>query len=264
MRRMAVTLLLAGLAGTMAWGDDCATCKPGKVCATHEAEDEVAIKEGQAKLKDKDNEERRAGLDRMAAAASKHLNARSKKITAEFVRVLSDADASVKNYAADKLVTVGDEATAVQALTADLAKLEKALPKEKPAKEADLPKWESSIDALGGVYRALGKLAAQAGTAATVDRGLRSANPWVASVAAESCKHFKNNKVILKALVDMLAKYFSQNVTDGNSAAWRAISLALPVTSGHTEIPVQKDGADAARWNAEWQKWWRATEKSLK
>lgn len=263
MRTLAAAFLAAFLAAGAAAADECAACKPGKICPTHESGDDAAAKEAGPLLKDRDLEKRRSGIDRLAEAAAKHLNARSKKLTNELVKMLQDPEATVKSYAAERLGDCGDEAMAAQVLAAEVGKLEKALAMDKPSKEAELRKWEEQLRVIGSFYAGLGKLPTQAGAAAAFDRGIRSANPWVGKTAAESCRGFKKNKLVVKALVDMLAAYFAKVVTDGNSAAWMAISMALPEVTGCNDIPSQRD-TDAARWNAAWQKWWRENEKTMK
>ncbi len=262
MKTLAVIALVL-CAALAAQAEDCAACKPGKICPAHEGADDAAIKEAAALLKDKDLEKRRSGIDRIAEAAGKHLNARSKKITNELLKMISDPEPTVKGYAAERLAECGDEAMAAQTLAAEVAKQEKPIAMEKPSKDAEVHKWEEQLRVLTSFYAGLGRLTTQAGAAAAMEKGIKSANPWVCKAAAENCKGFKKSKVVAKALVDALASYFSKNVTEGNSAAWMAVSMALPEVTGCNDIPSQRD-TDAARWNAAWQKWWRENEKSLK
>lgn len=262
MRTCAVTILVLILAAA-AGAEDCAACKPAKVCPAHEGADDAALKEAAPLLKDKDLEKRRSGIDRIAEAAGKHLNARSKKITNDLLRMISDPEPTVKGYAAERLAECGDEAMAAQTLAAEIAKMEKPIAMEKPSKDADVHKWEEQLRVLTSFYAGLGRLVTQPVAAAGFEKGIKSSNPWVCKAAAENCKGFKKSKVVGKALVDALASYFSKVVTDGNSAAWMAISMALPEVTGCNDIPSQRD-TDASRWNAAWQKWWRENEKSMK
>jgi hypothetical protein len=269
MKLLTPMLFAVIVAAGAARAEDCTACKPGKVGQAHEGADDAAVKDASALLKDRDIEKRRDGLDRLATAAAKHLNARSKKITGEFVRMLQDPEATVRGYAAERLGACGEEGTAASALAGEAAKLEKNFgmdkpDSDKPGKEADLRKWEEQLRTLSCYYSGLGKLTTQAGAAAAIAKAIKSANPWVCKTAAENCKGFKKSKVIAQALVEALASYFSKNVTDGNSAAWTAVSLALPEVTQCNDIERQKDGTDAARWNAQWQKWWRDNDKTMK
>ncbi|MEK7466378.1 MAG: hypothetical protein AAB074_03095 [Planctomycetota bacterium] len=267
MKPLLTAIFTAILAAPAAFAEDCTSCKPGKICPPHDGADEAAIKDATPLLRDKDMEKRREGLDRLAIAAAKHLNARSKKITNEFMRMLADPEATVKGYAAERLGACGEEATAAGTLAAEVAKMEKALAMDKPnaeKKEAELKKWEEQLRTLSNFFVGLAKLTTQPAAAAAFEKGIKSANPWVCKTAAENCKGFKKNKAVAGALITALASYFSKNVTEGNSAAWTAVSMALPEVSQCNDIPTQKDGTDAARWNSQWQKWWRDNEKSLK
>ncbi|MCE9584256.1 MAG: hypothetical protein K8T20_17355 [Planctomycetes bacterium] len=264
MRAMLVPVMIVLSMACGALAEDCGACKPGKVCPTHEGLDDAAIKEATALARDKDFQKRREAVDKLSAAAAKHLNARSKKITNELVKLLSDQEALVKGYAAEALGAGGDEPTAAQALAAEAGKFDKVLGTEKPSKDDELKKWEEATRLASSIFTGLGKLTTQPGAAAAIERGIRSSSPWVGKLAAENSKGFKKSKLVGRALVDMLANYFAKNATDATSAAWTAISMALPEVTGCNDIATQKDGSDAPRWNAEWQKWWRANEKGMK
>jgi len=184
----------------------------------------------------------------------------------EIARMLADPESSVKGYAAEKLGEVGEEAIAVQSLSREAQNFEKALALEKPEKpdeKSELAKWEEQERVLNSLYAGLAKTKS-ALAVAPLEKALRHSNPWVVRLAAENCHGFAGNRAIMKALVDGLAKYYAAVVTKGNSAAWTAISMAMPLVSGCNDIPTQKDGGDAGRWNSDWQKWWRANEKKLK
>ncbi|KAF0243857.1 MAG: hypothetical protein FD180_3025 [Planctomycetota bacterium] len=253
------------LAASTALAEDCASCKPGKVCPPHDGADDAAIKDATPLLRDKAIEKRREGLDRIAMAAAKHLNARSKKVTNEFIRMLADPEPTVRGYAAERLGEGGEEATAAATLAADIAKQEKALANDTPSKEAEAKKFEEQLRTLSSFYLGLGKLTTQPAAAAAFAKGIKSPNPWVSKTAAENCKGFKKSRVVAQALCEALASYFAKNVTPGNSAAWMAISMALPEVTQCNDIQRQgQDAGEAARWNSQWQKWWRDNEKSLK
>jgi len=264
MKAMIVPMMIAACMACGAIAEDCGACKPGKICPTHEGLDDTAIKDAGALARDKDLQKRREAVDRLSAAAAKHLNARSKKITNELVKLLSDPEALVKGYAAEALGRAGDELTAAQALSAESGKFDKVLGTEKPSKDDDLKKWEEQTRFASSVFTGLGKLTTQPAAAAAIERGIRSSSPWLGKLAAENSKGFKKSKIVGRALVDMLASYFMKPATEATSAAWTAISMALPEVTGCNDIATQKDGADATRWNAEWQKWWRANEKGMK
>jgi hypothetical protein len=261
---IATAVGLALLLAAAACAEDCAACTAKKICPAHEGADAAAVKAAEPLLRDKDMFKRREGIDALVEAGLKHANARSQKITLLLVKMLADPEGTVKSYAAEKLGEVGEEGASVPALSKEVTAIEKATPVDKPKKEEDQKKWEEQMRQVGSFYTGLGKFTTSPAAAAAFDRGIRSTSPWVCKAAAENCKGFRKNKVVIKALVDMLAKYFSNVVTEGNSAAWLAISMALPEATQCNDIPNQKDGTDAARWNSDWQKWWRANEKTLK
>lgn len=263
-RIMAAAFLAAGLWCGAARAEDCPACKPGKLCPAHDAADDAAVKEAAAGLKNKDADKRCDAIDVISNAAAKHLNARSRKLTNEILRMMqSDPEPVVKGHAALRLGQVGDEPTAAAALAAEAEKQSKTIPTEKPGKEADAQKFEENLRLVGYIFQGLGSIVTQPAAAAGIAKGITASSPWVSKVAAENCKGFKKSKVVMKALVDALANYYTKVATDATSAAWVAISLALPEVSGCNDIPGQKD-TDAGRWNAAWQKWWRENEKTLK
>lgn len=264
MKKLLAAVAIAVTLASSALADDCAACKPGKTCPTHEGLDDAAIKEATPLLRDKDTSKRCEGISKLVAAATKHLNARSKKITNELVRLLADSDPEVKCPVAEALGAIGDEAIAAQQLSAEAGKFDKVLGTEKPKRDDEIKKWDEQTRIASSIFKGLGKLTAQAGAAAAMDRGIRSSSPWIGKLAAENCGGFKKNKVVVKALIEMLANYFSKPSTESTSGAWTAISVALPEATGCNDIATQKDGPDAARWNAEWQKWWRTNEKLMK
>lgn len=261
--RIVLAALFAAALGAPARAEDCKDCQPKKECKPHEEADEAAIKEAQAKFKERDLMVRREGLDIVVAAAAKHPNCRSKKITAEIARLLADPEPAVKSYAAEKLGEFGEEAMAVQALDKEAKVAEKKIPVQQPDKEAEVKVFEADLKALDAIYSGLGKTKSPL-AAPSFDRGLHHASSWVIEAAARNCKPLKGNKLVIKGLVEQLAKFYSSSVNKGNSAAWTAISMSLPEVTGCNDIPTQKDGADASRWCSSWQKWWRENEKKLK
>ncbi|MBI2923608.1 MAG: hypothetical protein HYY18_21340 [Planctomycetes bacterium] len=261
--RIVLAAAFAAAFTTAARAEDCKDCQPKKECKPHEEADDAAIKEAQAKFKERDLMVRREGLDIIVTAASKHPNCRSRKLTGELMRLLADPEPSVRTYAADRLGEFGEEAMAVQALDKEAKVAEKKIPVQKPDKEPDLKQFEADLRILDAIYLGLGKTKSPL-AAAVFDRGLHHASSWVIEVAARNCKPLKGNKLIMKGLIEQLAKFYSASVNPGNSAAWTAISMSLPEVTGCNDIPTQKDGGDAGRWCSDWQKWWRENEKKLK
>lgn len=252
------------LAAGAARAEDCPGCNPKKECAAHEEADAKAIKEAQPLLRDRDLFKRREGIEKLAWAAERHSNVRSKKLTAEMARLLSDPEAGVKTVALEKLGEFGEESVSIPAIAREIAAREKDAGNDKPTKEDEIKKWEDTMRILEACFAALGKTPLNPSAAVSLEKGLRHSNSWVVAAAAKSAGSFRKSKLVVKALVDQLAKFFASNVTEGNSAAWTAISVALPLATECNDIPNQKDQFDAGRWNSDWQKWMRANDKTLK
>ena len=258
-------IALFALAASVASAEDCTNCVPAKICLTHEATDDIAIREADIKLKTKDMMGKREAINSLADAQTKHMNVRSKKITMSLARALADADVDVKMLAAEKISTLGDPVVAVQGLSSQTAYYKKLLGNNKPKKPAELPAWESNLKLLTAMYDTLGVVKDPAAAAPFVE-DITSTSPFVAKAAADATGPFKGNKEIIKELWSGLNKWLgpSQQVArpEGSFEAFLAMSSALERLVD--DPPKGLSGKTQPQQMTLWNPWWKAHEAKYK
>lgn len=264
MRRFAwIAGLLAGLPGLLAWAEDCEECgKAKKVCKVHEEADAVAIKAIAPDLAARDAAVRGGGADKLKETASKHLNARSPKLTVEISKLLRDPDVALRVRAAELLIEVGEPAVAVASLDREAKATEKALSGNPPGSDGDSTEWDRNLAWLKSLYEILGKSASPFAVP-TFERAMAHSRPWVVSRAAGACHGYKNNKAIIRALIGGVDKYRSMGtsvMTPTVNEAVQALLGALPIVTGVTVTP--KGGWFPV--HDAWLDWWKDNEKKLK
>ncbi|MEK7465834.1 MAG: hypothetical protein AAB074_00345 [Planctomycetota bacterium] len=245
--------------------EDCANCKDGKVCLSHEAGDDIAIKEADIKFKTKDMMGKREAIHSLEAAQLKHMNVRSKKITMSLAKALADSDVDVKMLAAEKISTLGDPVVAVQGLKSQTAYYKKLIGTTKPKKEKELPAWESNLKLLTAMYDTLGVVKDPAAAGPFVE-DLTDTSPFVAKAAADATGPFKGNKEIIRELWAGLNKWLgpSQQVArpEGSFEAFIAMSQALEKLVD--DPPKGLSGKTQPQQMSLWNPWWRANEAKYK
>ncbi len=263
--RLAATIALLALASIPALAEDCANCADGKVCLTHEATDDLAIKEADIKLKTKDMIGKREAINGLADAQTKHMNVRSKKITMALAKALGDPDVDVKILAAEKISTLGDPVVAVQGLTSQTAYYKKLVGNSKPKKPTELPAWEANLKMLTAMYDYLGAVKDPAAAAPFVE-DITNASPFIAKAAADATGPFKGNKEIIKEVWAGLNKWLGPSQQparpEGSFEAFIAMSNALEKLVD--DPPKGLSGKTQPQQMAIWNPWWKANEAKFK
>jgi 2C-methyl-D-erythritol 2,4-cyclodiphosphate synthase len=258
-RIFAVALLIA----SRLFAGDCTDCAPTKICPAHTTEDDAAIAAAASQLKDADPQKRIAGVDALAAAAEKHLNARSKKITAELARMLADPWGGVKERAGEKLGLVGEPVASAQALTAEIGRQEKVAGGNRPKKPEEEKKWEAALSLTKTMYAALAETKAPSAVA-TFDKAFGGSSPLIARHAADSCLKLKGQKGLLQALMDGMHKWVGTSQAEGVTDAFFSMAGAMEAVVDDEKKPKRANGKVAPVLMGEWDKWWKENEKKVK
>lgn len=263
--RPATFLALVALLALRASAEDCANCADGKVCLSHEAIDDMAIREADIKLKTKDMIGKREAIHGLADAQMKHMNVRSKKVTMALAKALGDPDVDVKILAAEKISTLGDPVVAVQGLSSQTAYYKKLVGNSKPKKPAELPAWEANLKMLTAMYDYLGAVKDPAAAAPFVE-DITSASPFIAKAAADATGPFKGNKEIIKEVWAGLNKWLGPSQQparpEGSFEAFIAMSSALEKLVD--DPPKGLSGKTQPQQMAIWNPWWKANEAKFK
>jgi len=263
--RLLTSVAFAFALASASTAEDCANCKDGKVCLSHEAADDIAIREADIRFKTKDMMGKRESINNLADAQLKHMNVRSKKITMSLAKALADPDVDVKMLAAEKISTLGDPAVAVQGLTSQTAYYKKLLGNSKPKKPAELPAWESNLKLLTAMYDTLGVVKDPAAATPFVE-DLTSPSPFVAKAAADATAPFKGNKEIIKELWAGLNKWLGPSQQparpEGSFEAFLAMSMALEKIV--EDPPKGLGGKTQPQQMSLWNPWWKANEAKFK
>lgn len=96
---LAPLLLAAFLIAPSSSPEDCDACRPGKVCATHRAEDKAELKRLGPLLESKDPAQRIGALGTVAALTEGHENAPSKDVAKALAAALEDDQLTVRETA---------------------------------------------------------------------------------------------------------------------------------------------------------------------
>ncbi|MCE9583127.1 MAG: hypothetical protein K8T20_11605 [Planctomycetes bacterium] len=263
--RIALAAAVFSAAAAVVSAEDCAACADGKVCLSHEAGDDIAIKQAEAKLKTKDMMGKREAVNGLAEAQMKHMNVRSKKITMELVKALMDTDVDVKALAADKLATLGDPATAVQGLAQQAAYYKKLLGNSKPKKANELPAWEANLKLLGSIYESLAAVK-DPSAATTFEADLGDNSPFIARAAAEATAPLKGAKGVVKALYEGMKKWLGPSQQparpEGTVEAFFGMSQAMAKVVD--DPPKNLDGKNQAQAMGIGDAWWKTNEAKYK
>ena len=261
-RIAAALLALAALASA----EDCKDCTDGKVCLTHEATDDIAVRGASVKLKTKDMIGKREAIKDLADAQLKHMNVRSRKITGELLKALADADVDVKLLAADKLAELGEPNLAVQGLKQQVANYKKLVGNSKPKKETEIRTWETNLKMLGLMYASLAATKS-APACAVFEEDILESSPWVCAAAANATPPLKGQKTVIRALYEGMRRWLGPStkapVPEGFTDAFFAMTRGLDAV---VEDPPKGDrsGKNQNQQAAIWDGWWKTNEAKYK
>ncbi|MCC6739309.1 MAG: hypothetical protein IT452_09700 [Planctomycetia bacterium] len=257
----AAVLLLA----TVLRAEDCPNCADGKLCLSHEAIDDIAVKDADIKLKTKDMMGKREAVNGLADAQLKHMNVRSKKITMALVKALADPEENVKLLAAEKIATLGEPSVAAQGLASQVAWYKKQIGNNRPKKAVDQPVWDGHVKMLKLMYESLATVK-DPSVVKTFVEDIGSSSPWVAKSAAECTAPFKENKEIVKALMDGMKKWIGPSQQparpEGTLEAFFACSQGLEKIV--PDPPKDLNGKTQPECLSRWDSWWKANEAKYK
>jgi hypothetical protein len=253
------TVLLPLFLIAVACAEDCKDCAADKACLTHEAADDIAVKDAQAKLKTKDMIGKREAIHGLAAAQEKHMNCLSRKISMELLKGLADADVDVKLLAAEKLAAIGIPDLAAQGMARECAAYKKQISPQRPKKPAEAAKWDVNLKLLERMYESLGQVKSPA-AAKVFEEDVKDSNPWIGRAAANATAPFKGQKGIVNALFEAMKKWLGPSTQvdrpEGSVEAFFAMSKGL---AGVVENPPKDlDGKTQPQSMAIWDVWWKA------
>ncbi|NUN49217.1 MAG: hypothetical protein HUU15_10365 [Candidatus Brocadiae bacterium] len=237
--------------------EDCPNCEPAKVCVSHEAGDDIAVKTAQIQLKTKDMMGKREAVQGLAEAQAKHMNCRSRKISIEFAKALADPDVDVKLMAAEKIATMGEPTIAVQALSQQVAQYRKLIGNTKPKKPAEQAAWDNNVKMLGLMYDSLATVP-DPGAVKPFLEDLGSSSPFLAKAAADATPALKGKKEIIRALYDGMKKWLGPSQQparpEGTVEAFFGMSMAMAKVVDNP--PTNLDGKNQAQAMGIWDGWW--------
>lgn len=253
---------LALLLAAVASAEDCKDCTAEKICLTHEASDDIAIKGLEVQLKTKDMMGKRGAIKDLAESLTKHLNARSRKGTMALGKALGDADVDVKMLAADKLCELGDPATAVTAIGQQIDWYKKQIGNTKP-KKGPVAAWESNLKLLSAMYEALARLGKEPSAVAIFAEDVGDSSAYICKAAADACGPLKGQKGIVRPLYEAMKRWLGPSthapVPEGVTDAFFAMSRALEAVV--EDLPKAGFGGKNQNESAAiWDAWWKTHE----